>query len=92
MNVAEYKHQPFGKDLAQFGEIVLHNLIESMRVQDLVDVGEYVVDVAASPAWTCRARSQPCQGRLSALPSAQIPFSSARRVQRDRATCLFVHP
>ena len=46
MNVAEYKHQPFGEDLAQFGEIVLHNLIESMRVQDIVDVGEYVVDVA----------------------------------------------
>jgi hypothetical protein len=34
------KHQPFGEDLAQFGEIVLHNLIESMRVQDIVDVGE----------------------------------------------------
>jgi hypothetical protein len=40
MNVAEYKHQPFGEDLAQFGEIVLHNLIESMRVQDIVDIGE----------------------------------------------------
>jgi hypothetical protein len=45
MNVAEYKHQPFGKDLAQFGEIVLHNLIESMRNEGVVDVAQHVADI-----------------------------------------------
>ena len=31
--------------MTQTGKVVLHNLIESMRAQDIVDVGEHVVDV-----------------------------------------------
>ena len=62
MNVAEYKHQPFGEDLAQFGEIVLHNLIESMRVQDRQAARrhDHGAGAAANPATThsrVRARS-----------------------------------
>jgi hypothetical protein len=77
MNVAKYKHQPFGKDLAQFGEIVLHNLVESVRSQNVVHISEHIADTIV-PLLHRLVEPEVCFAEIleSVAPSPRTPSPS----------------